>query len=176
MKIESITAQQTREFSNLVIDKTKGDLMALQVEMDVLYKSWEERNVLSQTLYDKGLSIFKIPKDDELSVKEAKWASDTRRAFWDKHEKDVEFGKDLKLKFRSSVLFLYMFYNFLPYNKRVYFKEVDGDNIREQIALFVMAHSHNRHMFHKTQDWDQMRWFGFVWKKGWHYNDIDYGS
>ena len=176
MKVENITAQQTREFSQFVIGRTKSELTALQAEMVKLKKRWDVRNELSQSLYGKGLSIYEMPEEkEELSAKEFKWAADIRRTFWGRHKEDVKIGKVLKPKFQNVVTFLQEFYNALPYHSRKYFKEVDDDDIKEQLALFLMAHSHNRHMFHKTQDWDQMKWLGFVWKKGWHYNDINYG-
>ena len=87
----------------------------------------------------------------------------------------TERSKPIKKMFNNAVLRVFIFDKALESYARRISKRAGVADFKEQVASMIMAHSYSRHLFLKA-DWDQMKWLGFVWKKGWHYNDIDYGS
>ena len=90
-------------------------------------------------------------------------------------EEAAKRSKPIKELFNNAVLRVFIFGKSLDkYNKRIY-NQTGIEAFKEQTRSLVMANSHSGHMMLKV-DWDQMKWLGFVWRKGWHYNDIDYGS
>jgi len=157
-------ADTVREVADHLISKSAKDFKKINEMIVERQKSSTRLTALHKEIQARGTELYQLARDHSDYVEWGNLIEDLTKR-----------GKPIKELFRMAVLRVFVFGKALsPYYKKL-FNQSGVDAFKEQVASMIMAHSHSRHLFLKV-DWDQMRWLGFVWKKGWHYNDINYGS
>jgi hypothetical protein len=171
--MKDITATQAREFSKLMLDKALRELIYVEGRMAALIVRWDERNAISKTLRELGGDIFELDKEKSLPEKTRALIVKMRNEWHERFKVDRAVGKKIKGAFNVGTLF--NFYKSLPTEKKRYFNEMNDPDIKKRYANLIMANSFHHHMFFKDTS-DVMKWLGFTYNRGWHYNGINYGS
>jgi len=156
-------AETTREATRHLISVSVKDFEMINEMLIERQKIVDRIGALNREIEARGTNLYQLP-DDHPDSKE--WNSLL--------EEEQKQAKPIKKLFSDAVLRVFVFGKALPsYDKRIY-NQTGIETFKEQARSLVMAKSHSRHMMLKV-DWEQMKWLGFVWNKGWHYNGINYG-
>lgn len=157
-------AETVREATNHLISVSVKDFEMINEMLVERQKIIDRLSAIYREVEARGTTIYRLPDDHPDSKERYSLLKEGR-----------EQAKPIKKLFSDAILRVFVFGKALsPYYKRIYI-QTGIETFKEQARSLVMARSRSHHMFLKV-DWDQMKWLGFVWKKGWHYNDINYGS
>jgi len=157
-------ADTVREVTNHLISVSVKDFEMINEMVVERQKIIDRLSALYREIEARGEVMYRLPNDHPDSKERYRLLKQGR-----------EEAKPIKKLFSDAVLRVFVFGKSLGnYNRRIY-NQTGIEAFKEQARSLVMARSHLHHMFLKV-DWEQMKWLGFVWKKGWHYNDINYGS